>query len=57
MSLADLIQLKEKKPEIARFLEIWSTKNEGRKFDFSSETDTSQFLEAVVELTNFIISS
>jgi phosphorylcholine metabolism protein LicD len=55
--LSEFILLKEKNPAIARFLEIWSQKNENRNFIFSSEKDQIDFYEAILEISKCIISS
>ena len=50
----ELTILKQRKPQIAQFLEQWRSKNERRTFDLSSESDQASFYEALQDMGRHI---
>ena len=46
--------LKQRKPNVAQFLESWAAKNERRQFDFSNQEDQADFFEALQDMGRHI---
>lgn len=52
--MEELTILKQRKPNIAEFLEHWRAQNERRTFDFSTESGKADFFEAWAEMGKHI---
>ena len=52
--MEDMTVLKQRKPNVAQFLESWSAKNEQRQFDFSNQEDQADFFEALQDMGRHI---
>lgn len=52
--MEDMTILRQRKPNIAQFLESWVSKNEKRQFDFSKEEDQADFFEALQDMGRHI---
>lgn len=46
--------LKGRHPEIAKFIENWQNKYEGRSFDLKNQIDQADFYEAMLEIARHI---
>lgn len=52
--MEDMTILKQRKPNVAQFLESWIARNEKRSFDFSKEEDQADFYEALQDMGRHI---
>jgi hypothetical protein len=55
--MSDMDLLRDKKPEMAKFLEQWKKKYENKSFDLKDEAQAATFYEAMLEVTRAITGS